>query len=75
MNVYLSYHLYCRKYTKEYNVKAHEHEILFSIYLFNRIRDIQSLLNDLKMYHYEMLIKSQRDLLKIQKEASTKYNN
>ena len=38
----------CRKHTRKYNIKGHEHEILFSIFMFSKIKKIQKLLNNFK---------------------------
>lgn len=47
----ISYHNYCQKYTTNYKIDNHKGEILFSIYMFNRIKDIQTLLNNFKDKH------------------------
>lgn len=44
----INYHFNCQKYTKKYNVNSHKHEIMVSIFMYNRIRDIQILLNKFK---------------------------
>jgi hypothetical protein len=48
INKRVLYHYNCQKYTKDYNVKTHKHEILISIYMFNRLCEIQNLLNRFK---------------------------
>jgi len=47
----IQYHFNCREYTKKYNENSHKIEILISIYMYNRIKDIQKLLNIFKIKH------------------------
>lgn len=65
INGRIGHHLNCVKYTVKYNIDSHKHEILFSIYMFNKIKEIQKLLNDFK--HKHGLIKD-----KLIKEANIK---
>jgi hypothetical protein len=44
----INYHFNCKKYTKNYNVNSHKHEIMVSIFMYDRIKDIQKLLNKFK---------------------------
>ena len=44
----INYHFNCQKYTKNYNVNSHKHEIMVSIYMYNKIKKIQKLLNKFK---------------------------
>ena len=57
----------CRKHTRKYNIKGHEHEILFSIFMFSKIKKIQKLLNKYKEKY--LVLKKQ---LIIQAENSRK---
>lgn len=41
----IQYHYHCKNHQIKYNVKAHEHEILFSIYMYNKLIEITELLN------------------------------
>lgn len=61
INGRIQYHFNCRKYSKNYNVKSHEHEILISIYMFNRIKDIQRLLKNKHIKFKEKLQKQLDD--------------
>ena len=61
------YHSFCRKHTRKYNIKTHEHEILFSIFMFSKIKKIQKLLNKYKEKY--LVLKKQ---LIIQAENSRK---
>lgn len=45
INGRIQYHFNCINYTRNYNETSHKYEILFSIYMYNRIKDIQYLLN------------------------------
>ena len=41
----IQYHFWCKKHHIKYNTNSHKHEILYSIYMYNRMKDIQGLLN------------------------------
>lgn len=41
----IQYHFWCKNHHVKYNVKSHEHEILLSLYMYNRIIDVSDLLN------------------------------
>ena len=45
INGRIQYHFNCRGYTRNYNENTHKYEILVSVYMYNRIKDIQKLLN------------------------------
>lgn len=41
----IEYHLECQKYATKYNPESHVHEILYNIYLYNRLLDLKKLFN------------------------------
>lgn len=41
----IEYHFSCREYTIRYDVPAHENELLRSVYMFRKVKEVQSLLN------------------------------
>lgn len=68
----IQYHYHCRLYTKKYNEKNHMHEILYTIYMFNRIKDIQKLLNKFKHKHILFKERLQREIEEKQREIEEK---
>lgn len=64
----IMYHNNCIKYTQNYNVDTHEFEILVSIYMYNRIKEIQKLLNKFKVKHNLFKQKTLEKLIRVQKE-------
>lgn len=44
----IKYHFWCKKHHVKYNVQSHEFEILVIIFMYNRIVDIQLLLNSFR---------------------------
>jgi hypothetical protein len=64
----VQFHFNCKQYNIKYNEPSHRHEILISIYMYNRVKDIQVLLNKFKKKHTlfkEQLIKNLQDTQKI----------
>ena len=49
----IKYHYWCKKHHIKYDINNHENEILFSIYMYNRIVDIQFLLNSFRDKYLE----------------------
>ena len=72
----LRYHFWSRKHTKKYNVLNHQHEILMSVYFFNRIKDVQTLLNTFIENYKESKEKMRIELKKrIRKKYLDEYYN
>jgi hypothetical protein len=71
----IQYHYNCQKYTKDYNIKSHKHEILLSLYMFNRIKEVQNLLNKFKdkyiVFKTALQIKAQKAYMELEDFENT----
>ena len=62
----IQYHRWCGAHVSKYDVRSHEHEILVCLFLYERIRDVQALLNAFhtKYAEFQMKAHTERELEK-----------